>query len=126
MKKYPILLTTLVALLALFAVSIPLTSAAQDDCPTTGTPGHQILHRSRRSTAAFASPTRPNRNVSNVYVDLQPGQVRHQRNLYLALAQRALRTDAIVAVYHPAIINGRVDWIGRSRSPPTGSPLRLS
>ncbi|MEO8392769.1 MAG: hypothetical protein ABI700_07235 [Chloroflexota bacterium] len=103
MKKIMILMT---ALLALLAVSVPLTSA--QDCPTTGTPVTKTLTEAQINSS-FRVTNPANRNVSNVNVDLQPGQVVISET-YTWRSATGVRTDTVVAILTPAIVNGRVEW----------------
>jgi hypothetical protein len=103
MKKFLLLLTTLIAL---FAVSIPLTSA--QECPTTGTPVTKT-YTEAQINSSFRVTNPASRNVSNVYVDLQPGQVTISES-YTWRSNTGVRTDNIVAVFTPSIVNGRVYW----------------
>ena len=106
MKKYPILLTTLVALLALFAVSIPLVNA--QDCPATGTPVTKS-YTEAEINSSFRVTNPANRNVSNISVDLQPDQVLLSET-YTWRSPSGLRTDDVVALLIPSLTNGRVYW----------------
>ena len=103
MKKLMILLTTL---LALCAVSIPLTSA--QDCPATGTPVTKS-YTEAEINSSFRVTNPANRNVSNVYVDLQPDQVLLSET-YTWRSPSGLRTDDVVALLIPSLTNGRVYW----------------
>ncbi len=104
MKKFLILMTTLVAL---FVVSIPLISA-QDDCPTTGTP-ISVTYTEAQINASFRVTNPVIRNFSSLYVDLQPGQVTITGN-YTWRSSTGVRTDSFAASLTPTISNGRVYW----------------
>src|SRR4051812_14179490 len=103
MKKVLILLTALVALLA---VSIPLTSAqAQEhDCPTTGTPVTKTLTETQINSS-FRVTNPANRNLTNVNVNLQSGQVTLSAT-YTWRSPSGVRTDNIIAVLIANIVNG--------------------
>ena len=108
MKKFLILMTTLIALLA---VSVPFISA-QDvtatACPATGTPVTATITETQINSS-FRVTNPANRNLTNVNVNLQPGQITLSAT-YTWRSATGVRADAIVAVVTPAIVNGRVEW----------------
>src|SRR5436305_119433 len=104
MKKFLILLTTMVALLAL---SIPLTSA-QTACPATGTPVTKTITEAQINSS-FRVTNPANRNITNEYVNLQPGRVIISATL-TSRQRSGVQTAAVAVVVTPTLNNGRVDW----------------
>ena len=107
MKKFLLLLTTVLALLAA-SVSLASAKAQEHDCPTTGTPVTRT-YTEAQINSSFRVTNPISRNVSNLYVDLQPGQVTISET-YTWRSSTGVRSDAIAAVFTPAIVNGRVEW----------------
>ncbi len=114
MKRFTILLATVLALFAIVGAA-----SAQPDaqtCTATGSPVSTTYTEDQiNSTFWVTNPV--NRNVSNVYVDLMPGQVAGQLAGQVAINETytyrtggGTQTAAVIAVLAPFVSNGRVQW----------------
>lgn len=114
MKQWKAVLGAVVALLVL-AVAIPVsTASAQEVTPESeaaATATVTITEDEINSTFWVSNPA--NRNLSNVYVDLQSengGQVTISALYTWRAARGGTKSATLAAVYAPRISNGRLIW----------------